>query len=118
MVPLTLYVETSVWSFAFAEDAPNYRDDTPVFFDRCRSGVLQPVVRVLVPEEIDRATGRLREELLRLLHEIDPVVVDVSDRARELAEAFVRGRAVPASKPEDARHVAVAFDEELDVLVS
>lgn len=28
MARLIVYVETSVWSFAFADDAPDYREDT------------------------------------------------------------------------------------------
>ena len=60
----------------------------------------------------------LRDRLIQVVREIEPTVVEFDSRAEELAEAFVRERVVPASKPQDARHVAAAFVAELDVLVS
>jgi hypothetical protein len=115
MPKLRVYVETSVWSFAFADDAPDYRADTLAFFDRCRSGAY---VSDGVLEELSRADEPLRSELTRLVGNIQPALVETSPEARQLADVFVREGVVPASKPEDARHVAVAFTEELDVLVS
>jgi len=116
--PLTIYVETSVWSFAFAEDVPDYHLDTLAFFDACRAGVLSPFVSPAVLAEIDRARPELRERLVDLIHDVGPAVLDVDARAEALAAAFLRERAVTGSKPEDARHVAVAFAGELDALVS
>ena len=115
---LNIYVETSVWSFAFAEDAPDYRSDTLTFLDRCREGRVRPFVSQVVLDEIDRADAPLRTQLIELLNEIGPGVVGCTDQAERLAHAFLRERVVPVKKPEDARHVAVAFAEELDVLVS
>lgn len=117
-MPLAVYVETSVWSFAFADDAPDYRIDTLRFFDRCRQGKLAPFVSTVVVEELQRARPPLRDQLNELLAEIHPVVLGRPPDVDRLAAAFVRERAVPANKPEDARHVGVAFVHGLDVLVS
>lgn len=38
MHKLTIYVETSVWSHAFAEDAPDLRQATLDFFKAAREG--------------------------------------------------------------------------------
>src|SRR3972149_5211947 len=113
-----VYVETSVWSFAFADDAPDYRADTLAFFARCRRREIDPIVSTIVLSELDRAEPPLREKLLALTRSIAPFVVQPEPEALQLAEAFVRERVVPATKPEDARHVAIAFVEEADVLVS
>ena len=43
---MRIYIETSVWSFAFADDSPDYRDYTLLFFGRCRSGQIEPVIFV------------------------------------------------------------------------
>lgn len=115
---MRIYVETSVWSFAFADDAPDYQADTIAFFDRCRTRIHEPLTSVVALEEIERATPALREKLVALVRDIQPVVVGFSTDAQRLANAFVRERAVPPAKPEDAQHVAIAFAEEADTLVS
>ena len=115
---MRVYVETSVWSLAFAEDAPDYRVDTLAFFQRCRERSVEPVISPVVLDELDRANPPLRDEIRTLVHEIGPSVVSFDDDAARLAAAFLREHAVPASKPEDAKHVAIAFAAELDVLVS
>lgn len=118
MGTLSVYVETSVWSFAFADDAPNYRLDTLGSFDGCRAGHLEPFVSPVVLGELERAEPPLRDRLMDLIRDVGPAVVDYSTEADQLAQAFVREKVVPLNKPEDARHVAIAFAEELDVLVS
>lgn len=49
---------------------------------------------------------------------VRPTLFTFSDRALSLADAFLSGGVVPPSQPEDAGHVAAAFDHHLDVLVS
>jgi predicted nucleic acid-binding protein len=118
MPKLRIYIETSVWSFAFADDAPDYRADTLAFFDRCRQNAFDVFVSDVVLGELVQADEPLRSELSALVRDIRPAFVALTSDANELADAFVREGVVPPSKPEDARHVAIAFGEELDVLVS
>lgn len=115
---LRIYIETSVWSFALADDVPDYRADTEEFLDCCCRGVFHPFISALVLEEISRAAPPLRTELERLVSEVRPTLLPVSDRALELADAFLAEGVVPRGKTEDAGHVATAFDHRLDVLVS
>ena len=115
---LSIYVETSVWSFALADDSPDYRADTEEFLARCRQGVFAPFISPLVLEEISRAESPLRENLEALVAGVRPTLFGLSDRALALADAFLAAGVVPASKPEDAGHVAAAFDRRLDILVS
>ncbi|MCI0365630.1 MAG: hypothetical protein L0Y44_10715 [Phycisphaerales bacterium] len=115
---LRVYIETSVWSFVFADDVPDYRRDTLAFFDRVRSGKIEPVVSVIVLQELARSDPPLRKNLMALVGEIHPTVIGVTDELNRLADAFVHHGVVPRGKPEDAAHVAAAFVEELDVLVS
>jgi hypothetical protein len=118
MNKLRIYIETSVWSFAFADDAPDYRADTLAFFERCRSGFCDAFISDIVLAEIDRAEDPLKEQLIQIVRDVRPTVFALSPDAQALSDVFLREHAVPPSKPEDARHVAAAFAEELDVLVS
>lgn len=115
---LRVYIETSVWSYAFAEDAPDHSAITHQFFDRCRQGAFECLVSQVVMDELEAARSPLRERMVGLVHEIAPAMVIVVDEARQLADAFLKHGAVPPSKPEDALHVAAAFSCRADVLVS
>jgi len=115
---LRIYVETSVWSFALADDAPDYRAATEEFLERCRRRVFLPFISSLVLEEISSAEPPLRKDLEELVAGVRPTLFTLSDRALALADAFLAAGVVPAGKPEDAGHVAAAFNRRLDVLVS
>ena len=118
MKEIHAYIETSVWSFAFAEDAPEYRADTIVFLDLCRKRLFEPYISNAVLSEIQVAQPPLRKRLEELLRDVKPVLLPWLPEADDLSDTFVREKAVPPSKPQDARHVAIAMTHGLDVLVS
>jgi len=113
-----IYVETSVWSYAFADDAPESRAATLDFFQAAREGRYELFVSEAVLAEIARASDDLARELYRLLQEIRPVNLELLEDVDVLARRFLELAAVPPSKLEDAQHVAVAVVNELDFLVS
>ena len=114
----TIYVETSVWSYAFAEDAPESRKATLDFFELAREGVYELFLSEVVLDELSRAPDELARTLGKLVQEVRPVRLELDEEADRLAQQFLRLGAVPPSKIEDAQHVAVAVINELDMLVS
>lgn len=48
MSAMRVYVETTAWSFAFADDSPDYTSATLAFFERCRSGSVALVISGVV----------------------------------------------------------------------
>ena len=118
MQKLHVYIETSVWSFAFAKDVPDYRADTLMFFELCRKRVFDPYISGAVLREIQFADIQLRKRLEELIRSVKPVLLPSLPEEDSLSESFVPERVVPPSKPEDARHVAIAMVHGLDVLVS
>lgn len=115
---MRVYVETTVWSFAFADDSPDYRAATLAFFDECRRGRFSTLTSPPVFDEVLRSEEPKRSQLSKLIVEINPTRLAASDDADRLAGEFVRLGAVPPSKPIDAAHVAYAFLAQADVLVS
>jgi len=115
---LSIYVETSVWSHAFADDAPQSRDATLEFLATARQTKYHLFVSDIVLAEISRASDELAVRLRQLLQEFQPVLLEFDDDMDRLAESFLQHGAVPPSKLEDAQHVAAATISELDVLVS
>ena len=113
-----IYVETSVWSYAFADDAPESRLATLAFFDFARSGKYDLFLSEVVLAEIGRATQELAKSLRELIQDIRPAQLELDRESDQLAQVFLESGAVPPSKVEDAQHVAVAVVNELDMLVS
>jgi len=113
-----IYIETSVWSFAFAEDVPDYRADTLTFFELCKKQVFESYISRAVLSEIHRAHTTLRKRLEELVRDVKPAMLPTLPETDSLSKAFIRENVVPSGKPEDARHVAIAMVHGLDVLVS
>ena len=111
-------IETSVWSFAFAEDVPDYKADTLTFFELCKKRAFEPYISRAVLSEIQHADAPLRKRLEELVRDVKPVLLSTLPEAESISEAFLRENVVPVGKPEDARHVAIALVYGLDVLVS
>ena len=118
MRKLSIYVETSVWSQAFAEDAPDIRKATEQFFTEARTGIYELFVSDVVMGEINRAPEDLAQRLRGLVAELAPVLLKVDEGSLLLSQEFLNSGAVPPSKVDDAKHVAVALANDLDVLVS
>lgn len=113
-----IYVETSVWSHAFAKDAPESKAATLRFLELARTGVHDLYISAVVLDEISRAPGELKPRLLRLIQEHSPRMLRFAEHAFRLAQSFLDWGAVPPKKADDARHVAVAVVNEMDMLVS
>jgi len=118
MRKLDVYVETSVWSHALADDAPEARRATLDFFAAAGEESYQLFVSEVVLEEISRAAGELAHQMEELVDRYHPVLLEFDEEAARLADEYVEHGAVPPSKRDDARHVAVAVTNEMDALVS
>jgi len=113
-----VYVETSVWNFVFADDAPTRRDATRRFFEEVRKGAFEVFLSDVVLDEIKAAPEPRRSELDALIGEIGPKILDSSDETDELAASLLAGHTIPDKYDNDAKHIAIAVVENMDVLLS
>lgn len=113
-----LYLETSVWNFCFADDAPEKKDITLTFFDKVKQGEYEIFISDIVIEEIGKAGEGKKQLLLEKIAEISPVRLMVNEQIVELAQKYISEGVLPANKIEDAMHAAVATVFEMDALIS
>jgi predicted nucleic acid-binding protein len=113
-----IYVETSVWSHAFAKDAPESRAATLEFLRRALGAAHDLFISDVVLAEIGRAPEGLALDLLSLIEKHSPGLLELDEEAADLADRFLQLGAAPSSKVEDAQHVAIAIVNELDMLLS
>lgn len=113
-----IYVETSVWNFEFADDAPQHQHATQRFFELARQGHFNLCVSELVTRELEAAPEPRRSELLGLLAELQPTLFPVDEEALGLAADYMRNEMVPPKYANDAMHIAVAVARDVDMLLS
>lgn len=113
-----LYLETSVWNFCFADDAPEKKEITLRFFERVRLGDYQVYISDTVLEEVAQAPAPKRTQLLTVIADISPELLELDDEVLRLARRYLKEGILPAHKLEDAVHAAVATVHEVDALIS
>jgi hypothetical protein len=120
MKRLRVYLDTSVISFLFAEDSPDFRKVTEDFFSRYAAR-FDLFVSVVVPIEISKDPNLdRRRRLINILkeHPITLLPDSRDDEVQALATVYIDRNVVPPSKKEDAMHVAYSTVFEMDILLS
>ncbi len=118
MQELRVYIETSVWSHVFHDETPDFQRVTVEFLKQAKERVVVPYISTLVLDEVARADARRREEILREIAGVRPILLRRSQQADDLAGRYVQAGVLPPSDEVDALHVAIATVSEMDVLAS
>ncbi len=123
MRKLTIYLDTSVLNFLFADDAPEKKCLTVDFFEHyVVPNIYDVFVSVVVIDEISRTRDdHKRQILLEALQKYNVKVVPIDERVseiEELAKSYIEKGIIPEKKMEDALHIAICTVFEMDVLLS
>ena len=118
MKKLKLYVETSVWNFLFADDAPEKRRDTERFFEEVGSGDYELFISEMEMMEIRRAPEEKRNKLLGKIAEFEPEELELTEDVDELALKYAEANFMPVKAFDDLLHAAVATVNNMDFLIS
>ena len=113
-----LYLETSVWNFIFADDAPEKKEITLRFFDKIKKGEYEIFISDVVIEEIGRASNEKRSLILNVIKDYKPQKLIINEEVVELAKNNISEGIRPQEKFEDSTHAAVATIFEMDALIS
>ena len=115
---MKLYIETTVPNFLFAQDAPDKRRATEVFFDWLRVASDELFISKLVEDEIAACPEPKRSQMISVLRNLPFEVLPVAAGCSALADEYVQAGIVPVRFKNDALHVAVAVWHKLEVIVS
>lgn len=114
-----IYVETTIFNFPFADDAPQYRADTLKLFEEIKAGKFEPYTSEYAVGELeDEKNTEKRNKMLALIPEYKIKVLPKKDSIAELAQSYIAARTVPEKYMTDALHIAAAIIEGLDIIVS
>ena len=115
---IRLYLDTSVPSAYYDTSKPMRQLITQKWFEN-DAPTYDLYVSVITVGEIKKVKNEIKKwNISELIVNHKMKVLELSDRAKDLAEEYMKRRAIPKSETEDAYHVAIAVTNDLDALAS
>lgn len=118
MKKIKYYVETTVFNFMFADDAPAKQVSTERFFQNWTTINGEMYISDIVNEEIGRAPEDIQIKLIQMIRKYNPIVLSINEETVELANKYIAARIIPERFKNDALHIAIAVVYNMDVIVS
>jgi hypothetical protein len=119
--PQKVHVETSVWGMTLDNQPRALRQPTKQFLKQCARSLFLPYISTVVMDEIDLAPAKAAARMRRLIDNMAPSLLELTDESEQLAQKYLQAGIIPAKKLADARHVAhvaIATVSEMDIVVS
>jgi predicted nucleic acid-binding protein len=113
-----LYLDTSIPSAYFDYSKPLRQLITQKWFEN-EAFAYELYISVLTVEEIERLENiRKRDNIKDLLLNQKVKILELMNKAVDLADEYLNLGAIPKSEPGDAYHIAIASVNEIDALAS
>ena len=113
-----IYIETSVFNFFFADDAPDKRQDTLKLFTEIKEGKYAPYTSNAVLVELAKDSEPKRGQMMALLETYNIEVLPAHADESQLANIYVAEGIIPEKYATDALHIASTTVNDLDFIVS
>ncbi len=108
-----IYADTSVFGGVFDNE---FRAPSEEFFEEIRKGRFSLVTSAVVQAEIDPAPQQVKELFEEMLAIAE--LIDITEEAISLRDAYLETKIVSANYSDDALHVALATVSECSLIVS
>jgi hypothetical protein len=122
---LKVYLDTSIINFLYADDSPEYKKATEVFFE---NGVAKSKIKTyisnVVIDEINKTENKdQRDKLLGTFEKysgIETLVAEgeMIDEVAFLSEKYIENEIIPKKKMADSLHIAYSTIFQMDILLS
>lgn len=112
------YLDSSIWSFTRAEDAPEYRLATEEYFTHAEALGWEILTSEMVLVELREAPEPKRGELLAMINRVRPIEIPIIEEVLVLSERYMAAGVLSSRHREDCLHVACATVAECDFLIS
>jgi len=119
MLKLKIYVDTSVFGAIFDTEDISRVQVTKQLLSIIKTGLeFTPFISNIVVEEIEKAPLDIRRNLKERIKDISLEVLYETDDCVELVNEYLKRRIIPKKYRDDARHIAVAVINDIDVIVT
>lgn len=119
MKKLKIYLDTSVLSFYYADDAPDFKKATIEFF-HSHINKFEVFISDIVLFEINKTVNeQLKENLINIIDNYPVQILNINtEEIFIISELYIKEKVIPKNKREDALHIAISTFYEMDVLLS
>ena len=112
---MNIYLDTSIISALFDDRNPERKLLTEEFLSKIE--IFNVYISDITIMEVERTEDKtLREKMKRTIKSFS--ILEITDEVEELANEYIKYKAVPESYKEDAYHIAIAVNNEMDYLLS
>lgn len=118
MKKLKIYLDTSVISHLFADDASEKMSDTLNLWAEIMSGKFEVLLSDVTIEELNQCSEPKLSNMMRKLNEINFSIASVDEPVKGLAEQYVANEVLRPKSFDDCLHIACAVINNCDLLVS
>jgi predicted nucleic acid-binding protein len=122
MKRLSIYFDTSIINYHFADDTPEKKDLTIEYFKKyVKTNFYQHFISDFVIAEIERTKDKKKREMLFNIiqdNNIEYLPIDPEDEIQELASYYLKLKILPKKKIDDALHIAITTVKRIDILLS
>ena len=115
----TIYLETTIFNFPFADDAPHFQADTLQLFAEIKAGKFQPFTSAYVTQELENTKDIAKlQKMKALIAEHRIKVIPASEEVKRLADVYKTAGIIPEKYSTDALHIAAATVAGIDFIIS
>jgi hypothetical protein len=114
---LKVYLETTVFNRFFDKNR-EYIAETKEFFQNIKDKKVDAYTSTYVIEELGRAPEPKRRNMLGLIPEYGINVLEIDQRAIDLADVYIEMGIIPLKFRMDGVHIAMASINEADCIIS
>jgi len=114
-----IYLETTVFNYPFADDAPQYQAATLLLLDEIKEGKFKAYTSDYVVQELEHTKDAVkREKMLALITDCNITVLPGNEETKDLADLYISAGIIPQHHDTDALHIAAATVAGLDCVIS
>jgi hypothetical protein len=114
---LKVYLETTIFN-RFLKNDRDYNIETRRLFDKISKNEIKAYSSAYVLEELDKATEPKRNEMLSLISKYKITILEIDQRAYDLAEIYIEMGIIPIKFRVDGIHIAMAAIHDMDCVIS
>lgn len=113
MKKIKVYVDTSVFGGVFDDE---YKKASSIFFEQVKLNLFEIFISPIVSNEISLAPLQVQDFYTEILPQTK--IIDISDEALKLRDAYLNAKIISKKYSNDALHVALATASGCSLIVS
>ena len=112
-----VYLETTMFNY-YVDEAKDAHPATVAFFEAIGRGEFEGYTSTITYRELSIASEPKRAKMLELIGKYHITMLEESDDSIKLADIYIKNGVIPATKLLDARHIAIATVNAIDIILS